>query len=125
MATSTSGFLFMNNQLVWHPTIVRPDGSSIGVGEFWITESPNETDRTINAFLKSIEVNGADLHATLSRELANLRLEASHLSDLLRQSRSIREATDNGARLKRVILLLRILESHYASLSKRTGTEGD
>jgi len=115
----------MNNQLVWHPTIVRPDGSSIGVGEFWITESPNETDRTINAFLKSIEVNGADLHATLSRELANLRLEASHLSDLLRQSRSIREATDNGARLKRVILLLRILESHYASLSKRTGTEGD
>ncbi len=117
---------FISDQLIWHPSILRPDGSVIGVPEFWIAESPDELSKTMNAFFNTIERHGADLRTTVTKELTKIRAEAAYLSDLLRESRSPGEAIQNGARLKHLMMLLRNLESHYRFLApKRTGTVGD
>jgi len=116
---------FISDQLIWHPSILRPDGSVIGVSEFLIPESPDELARTMNAFFNSIEKQGADLRSTVSQELVKLRAEAARLSNLLRESRSSREAVQNGARLKRLMMLLRVLDSNYRLLVPQRRMAGD
>jgi len=117
---------FLSNQLVWHPTVLARDGHDLGGSpEFIVSDSPEETTRTLSAFFNSIERQGADIHKTVYSELERLRFAASQLSDMLRASRSIPEATINGKRLKNVMSFLRILESHYLSDTRRDGTTGD
>jgi hypothetical protein len=123
---------FFNSQLVWRPSIYDRDGTVLGVPEFFVPFSQSETERTIVAFLASIEQQGADTVRTLSSELTKLRTFANHLSNVLRESRSTSEAVDNGAKFNQVMMLIRLLESHYQRLLppidtdyRRTGTEGD
>jgi hypothetical protein len=117
---------FLKDQLIWRPSIYGSDGSVLGTTEFFVSGSAAETERTVAAFLYSVEKQGADIPRTLSSELKSLRDSANHLSDVLRESRSAREAAENGARLKDVMLLIRLLESHYRrTLPPRTGTDGD
>jgi len=132
MATEESTIRFLQHQLVWYPTVIGRDGKSMGTLEFWVSPSPEETDKTINALLNSIERQGADTLLTLReevsklrQELSKLRKEAISLSDSLRQSRSTKEAIENGERLQSIMQLLRVVESYYLFLSKRTGTSGD
>jgi hypothetical protein len=118
---------FLKDQLIWHPSVYSSDGSVLSTTEFFISGSPAEIERTVAAFLYSLEKQGADIPRTLSSELKNLRDSANHLSDVLRQSRSTREASENGARLKNVMFLLKVLESQLRQPVTRvkTGTGGD
>ena len=102
---------FLKDQLIWRPSIYGSDGSVSGTTEFFVSGSATETNRTIAAFLYSLEKQGADIPRTLSSELKSLRDSANHLSDVLRESRSPGQAAENGARLKNTMLLLRLLES--------------
>ena len=124
---------FVNKQLVWHPIVYDRDGSVLGTCEFLVSDSPTETEHTIMAFLSSIERQGADRRRTLYLALKDLRTFANQLTNILRESRSTREAAENGARLKTVMMLLRLLETCYqrertfpVGISpERTGTDGD
>src|SRR6266581_3495163 len=117
MATLES-IRFLNNQLVWQPSIVGRDGKDIGVLELFVSESPHEEEKALTLLLRGVEVQGADLQRTLTKEALRLRHEASDLSDALRQSRSTREAVLNGQRLQSVMLLLRTLESYQSFYTK-------
>jgi hypothetical protein len=125
MDTQGSTIQFLRNQLVWHPTIIGHDGKEMGTLELMVTGSSEEVEKTVNALLENVERHGANTNLTLSKELSKLRREASDLSQSLRQSRSTSEAVQNGQRLQSVMLLLRILESYYRFIAKRTGTSGD
>jgi hypothetical protein len=117
---------FLNNQLVWRPCVLGRDRELLGVPEIWISDSPAEASRDISSFLNGLDRQGADSVATLAAELPLLRELASQLSDTLRESRSVREATENGSRLKSLMQLIRLLESHYFSMApRRDGTTGD
>src|SRR5713101_6327739 len=121
MAASDSSILFTNSHLTWRPAIIGRDGSKLGVCEFSVPESHQEVNEVVNQFLHKIEMNGGDSEATLDKKLDDLRVQATRLSDLLRQSRSMHEAAENGAQLKQLMTLFRALEAHYRIVTpKRT-----
>ena|ERR1700680_3542236 len=124
-ATESSTVRFVTNQLFWTPDIIGNDGKSMGAVELLVSESIDETEKTVNALLRNIEMQGADAQLTLNKEISNLRNEANKLSDSLRQSRSITEAVQNGERLRSIMLLLRAVELYYRFYMKGTGTSGD